>query len=239
VRSFTLAEGLHYAAIVYYLKIGLSVAIGGLAFRPRDRAIAAFVVGYCAPAIGTVALYAAFFAFPGSRLGPAYSLLEVAAALEIVAVIVAVTAIVTRGADRARPRVQSVRLGVVAALLLAVTATMNLTRVRGMSLWSVGLVPSRTAPAVVVELLVLALVPLLAIRLGGRTASLVVLGLALVTALSVADAALSRISLRVGFELTIGFWLTAVASVVLFLLVGSLRHDDRTTRVAPLPTAIG
>jgi hypothetical protein len=116
---------------------------------------------------------------------------------------------------------------------------MNLTRLPGMSLWSFGLVPSRTAPAIVVNLAVFALVPLLAIRLGGKTASFVVLGLGVVTAMSVADAALSRLGVRLRFELTVGFWLTAVASAVLFLLVGSLRTDGRTTQAAPVPAAIG
>ena len=110
---------------------------------------------------------------------------------------------------------------------------MNLTGLRGRSLWTFAVLPSRTLPPVVVNLVVLALVPLLAIRLGTKTASFVVLGLAVVTALSVADAALSRFGVRIPLELTLGFWLTAAASAVLFVLVGSLRHD------APVPSVVG
>jgi hypothetical protein len=236
--SFTLYSTLHYAAIVWYVEIALTVAIGWLAIRRRDRVIAAIVVGYCAPAIGGVALYATFFTFPQTRLGPAYYLLLIADSLEVVALVIAVIAIVVRNSDRARPRVQSVRLGVLAAALLAVSAPMNLTRLQGMSLWSFGLFPSRTVPAIVVNLAVLALVPLIAIRLGGSTASFIVLGLAVTTALSVADAELSRLGVRVRFDLTVGFWLTAVGSAVLLVLVGSLRRDDRFTQDAPVPTTI-
>jgi hypothetical protein len=162
--SFALYNTMHYAAIVWYLEIALSVAIGGLAFRQRDRMIAAVAIGYCAPAMGAVALYAAFLTLPRSHVGPAYYLLEISDALEVVALVVAMIAIVVRTTARARPGVRSVQLGALAAVLLAVSATMNLTRLPHMSLWSFGLLPSRTVPATIVSIAVLALVPLLAIR---------------------------------------------------------------------------
>ena len=236
--SFTLYDSMHYAAIVWYLELGLMVAIGWLATRRRDRVIAAIVVGYCAPAIGGVALYAAFFTLPLGHLGPAYYLLLISDGFEVVALVIAVRAIVARSNGCGRPRVQTFRLGVLTAVLLAVSATMTLTRLPGMSLWSFGLFPPRTTPAIAINIAVVALIPLIATRLGGNTASFVVLGLAVTTALSVADAELGRLGVPIRFELTVGFWLTAVSSVVLFVLVGSLRRDDRTTQAAPVPAAI-
>jgi len=235
--NFTLGDGLHYAAVVWYLEIALLATMGLLAFRRRDRVIAAVVVGYCAPAIGSVSLTAVFFTLPHSNLGPAYYLLQISGALEVVALVIAVLALVARSTDRAQLRVRSIRVGIPAALLLAVSAPMNLTRVPSESLWSFGLDPSRSVPAIVVNAVVLALVPLVAIRLRDQTGSLVALGLAVVIALSAASAALTRLSTPV-VELTVGFWLTAMASATLFLLVGSLRPHDRVTPVTAVPAAI-
>jgi hypothetical protein len=95
--SFTPYSTLHYAAIVWYGEIAVSAAIGWIAIRRRDRVIAAVAAGYCAPAIGGVALYAAFFTLPQAHLGPAYYLLQIADAFEVVALVIAVIAVATRG----------------------------------------------------------------------------------------------------------------------------------------------
>jgi uncharacterized membrane protein len=67
----------------------------------------------------------------------------------------------------------------------------------------------------------------------------VVLGLALTTALSAADAELSRVGIDVRSDLTVGFWFTAIGSAALFVLVASLRRDDRTSPLAPVPSVAG
>ncbi len=236
----SLYHTMHYSAIAWYFEIGLTAALGYVAIRRHDRRIAAVVIGFCAPALGTVALNAAAFTFsqgPQLHSGPARYLLQISSMLLVVALVIA-TAVVLQGTERHRPGVRSLRLGLLAALLVAATATIYPTRVPGTSLWSLTLLPTRLVAPTIVNLVVLAVIPLLAISLADQTASFVSSGLAAALTVSLADAALSWLYKPAPQELTIGFWLSICAIVALVLLGGSLhRHTPQefTTGLDPQP----
>ena len=236
----SLYHTMHYNAIAWYFDIGLTAEIGYAAIKRHDRAIAAVVIGFCAPAFGTVAFNAdAFTLFQGPQLhiGPARYFLLISGVLLVVALVIA-TAVVLHGAERRHPSFWSLRLGVLAALLVATTATMSPIRLPGTSLWSLTLLPTRWIAATIVNLVVLAFFPLLAISLADQTASFVSFGLAATLTVSVAEAALSWLHRPGSQELTIGFWLSLCAIAVLVLL-GSSLHKHAPTGLDPQPATTG
>jgi hypothetical protein len=221
-RSISLYNTMHYGAIVAYLDLALLVVLAYLALRRRDRLIAALIVGYCATEITSFAVFATGFTTAHTHLGPGYYLLGIGDAAEVAALVLALGIVVTGRAHHRHPSARIVPLGGAAAVLVGASAAMSPWRPAGAPLWIFSSVPRQTAAALLVGLVALAVIPLLAVRLADRASAFMVLGLAAAEVLVAAGAVLDRLDLPRFTELTPGFWLTALAAIVLVWLAFAL-----------------
>ena len=237
--SISLYSTMHYTAITTYLDLALLVGLAYVAFRRRDRLIAAVIVGYCADAVGSFAVFVSLFTAPHTHVGPGYYLLGVGHVAEVAAIVLSIGIVVTGRADRTHSSPQSLLLGFAAAALIAGAATMDASKVGGEPLWIFSLVPTQTAAAIIVGAVALAVVPLLAVRLADRASAFMVLGLATGQVLAAAGAALEKLYRPRFTELTLGFWLTAFAALTLVLLAFALAESAQPSVRASSPIGPG
>ncbi len=174
-------------------------------------------------------MFVAGFTFASTaHLGPGYYLFGLGQFAQAAALVIAALILLTPSVHRPRPSARSVRLAVIAAVLIAGTSTMRSDRFVGEPLWIFAGWPWQGVTALVGGLVAVALVPLVAVRVTDRTARFMVLGL--MTTLVVnnaASAALDTLWVPRFQELTVGFWGTIAAVVALALLRSSLRSRRR------------
>jgi len=229
--SYSLYDGMHWGLPTFLLTIAITGTLAYLITRHRDRAYVALVAGFCAYSLGSVALLTyAWTRFGSSHVGPGFYLILTSS---VIAAVVTVGAVLFLR-PFPRPAFGSNPLRIVLAVgsALAVGASAVIVDLRlpfePLSIFSPLTVTSGTAA--VFAFISIAAFPLIALRLGNRLGSWLLLGLAANEAIRALDAAFRRFGNFRGVsfhaQLSIGWWIEILVVALLVILAYEIRSPE-------------
>jgi hypothetical protein len=221
---YTYYSQLHWQRVVFFLRVSLLAFVGVAGLRWRSRLAAAFIAGFCALALPSVAstVYFHFRWASHEHFGPGNTLISLATVLQAAAAITAMI-VLLRTTQRSATVGGSVGVALAVSSAVALGASELFVPVTffGQSVWAT--TPLSTTSVLLTGFAVVALgcIPLVALRIGPKFGAPMVGAFVVAQWLSIVDELVFwwlGVPSVVRGHLAAGFWLDVVAALLLALL---------------------